>query len=85
MSKRSIEYLTDLARPMLKEHGTLSVPYIMRKLKVDYDEALKIMNSLGIKTREQEIDSFVQRAKEELKDESNKVYEDFRQKHRHLR
>lgn len=48
MSKRSHEYLTDLARPLLKQHGTLSTAYLMRKLRVDYEEAQKIMQGLGL-------------------------------------
>jgi len=50
MSKRSQADLIELARPLLKEHGTLSAAYLMRKLRVDYDEAREIMQALGLPT-----------------------------------
>lgn len=50
MSKRSLQDLIELARHLLKEHGTLSTPYLMRKLKVEYEEAQKVMQGLGLPT-----------------------------------
>ena len=48
MSKRSLQSLIALARPLLQQHGTLSTAYLMRKFKVDYDEAREIMQGLGL-------------------------------------
>lgn len=43
MSKRSLADLIELARQLLKQHGTLSTAYLMRKFKIDYAESFKIM------------------------------------------
>ncbi len=48
MSRRSHEDLIELARPLLKQHGTLSTAYLMRKLRVDYEEARGIIQALGL-------------------------------------
>lgn len=48
MSKKSIHALTEMARPLLKEHSTLSTAYLMRKFKVNYEEAQKIITNLGL-------------------------------------
>jgi hypothetical protein len=82
MSKRSHQDLIELARPLLKQHGTLSTSYLIRKLKVDYEEALKIMNALGVKTREQEVDEFVQRAKDEMKEEVREHFSNYQKRKR---
>ena len=80
MSKRSRQDLVESARPLLAQHGTLSVVYLMRKLRIDWDESTAVLNELGMKTREQEIDDFVERAKKEMKDESEKHFNECRDK-----
>ena len=40
--------LIELARPLLQQHGTLSTAYLMRKLKIDYEQAREIMRELGL-------------------------------------
>jgi DNA segregation ATPase FtsK/SpoIIIE-like protein len=46
MSKRSFFMLMELAKVLLKEKGQLSTSYLMRKLRIDYEEAVKIMERL---------------------------------------
>jgi hypothetical protein len=48
MSKRSLDDLIRLSKTLLAKHGTLSTAFLMRKFKVDYEEAQKIMQAHGL-------------------------------------
>jgi hypothetical protein len=48
MSKRSLDDLIRLSKSLLKLHGTLSTAFLMRKFKVEYEEAQKIMQAHGL-------------------------------------
>ena len=48
MSKRSHADVIELAKTLLKQNGTLSTAYLMRKLKVEYETAREMMQALGL-------------------------------------
>lgn len=50
MSRKSLEILIEKSIPLLKQYGKLSTAYLMRKFRIDYEEATKIMWALGLPT-----------------------------------
>ncbi len=65
MAKRPFDLILEKARHLLQERGEISTAFLMRKLKIDYQEALKAFNALGFKTREQQIEEWAFAARNE--------------------
>lgn len=67
MTKRTFDLILDKARALLNERGSISPAYLVRKLRIDPDMALKAYNALGFKTRGQEIEEWSYAARCEIK------------------
>ncbi len=66
-----------IAKDLLEQQGKLSVPYLMRKFKINHETAQDILKKLGIKTREDELEEYVLQVRVEMKEESERRFKEY--------